>query len=77
MCSEGEIIKDKTLCKDACRELGLLQKEILGNFNCYKDLAGNCYQNRHHGAGASMICEISENGAGMHIKTYKSTFKQS
>ena len=72
ICSEGEIITDRTLCEDACRELDLPQKEILDNFKCYKDGAGNCYQNGHHGAGASLICN-----QGKHIKTYKNTFKQS
>ena len=77
ICSKGETIKDKTLCKDACRELDLPQKQILGDFECYKSKTGDCYQNGQNRAGASMICKISKNGAGKHIKRYKSTFKQS
>lgn len=59
-CSEGTQIKDEKTCKEACTFLNLPLGEILGNFGCYKDGQGNCYQNGRQGSGASMICKTSE-----------------
>ena len=38
--------------------LNLPLKEILGNYKCYKDGLGNCYQNGRNGDGASLICKM-------------------
>ena len=58
-CSAGEkgFITDGTQCRTACKKLGLPLKQILGRYACYKDRKGNCYQDGHNGAGASLVCK--------------------
>jgi len=59
-CSDGEVIMDKETCETACRKLNIPQKTLLGNFKCYKDGQGFCYQDGQNGGGASIICRKSE-----------------
>ena len=64
LCSEGELILDRSTCKKACKILKVPEKQILGDFKCYKDRHGNCYQNGHNGDGAFMICKKSDLSKG-------------
>ena len=63
-CSEGSAIMDEKTCREACRSLNIPQEEILGNYKCFKDEFGDCYQNGRQHSGASMICKASEQKAG-------------
>ena len=56
-CPGGASIIDKSMCLKACTTLGLSLKEILGDFACYKDHRGHCFQNDQNGGEASMVCE--------------------
>ena len=51
-------ITDESTCIKACMRLNVPLKEILGNYKCYKDSQGNCYQNGQNGDGASLICKM-------------------
>jgi len=51
-------IVDKTSCQEACKNLGLPEKQILGGSACYKDFTNGCYQNGHNGRAALMICKV-------------------
>merc|ERR1712136_369940 len=63
-CSEGTQIADEKTCREACTFLNLPLGQILGNYKCYKDGQGNCYQNGRQGPEASMICKASEKFSG-------------
>ena len=56
-CPNGDFINDQAMCKNACTQLNVPHKEILGGFVCYKDGGGNCHQNGKNGGGASMVCK--------------------
>ena len=58
------MIRDKETCETACQKLDLPQKTLLGNFRCYKDEQGDCYQNGQNGGGASIICQKSGKTVG-------------
>ena len=63
-CSEGTQIADEKTCREACTFLNFPLGQILGNYKCYKDGQGNCYQNGRQGPGSSMICKASEKNSG-------------
>ena len=71
VCIEGTLITDETTCREACEALKIPQEEILGNNKCYKDGRDTCYQDGHHGPGASMICKTSEQISGRFSKVNK------
>lgn len=56
---------DRSSCQEACKILGIPEKDILGDFACYKDFENNCYQNGQNGEGASMICKSSVRGTSV------------
>ena len=58
-CSGGDVITRSSLCKEACKELGIpfKTKDMKTGKICYKDAKGKCYQDGFQGAGAFMICE--------------------
>ena len=61
VCAKGEAIRDKASCKEACEALDMIQKDIIGNNECYKSSEGHCYQDGTHGSQASLICKTTEN----------------
>ena len=55
---KAEPIRDAKTCREACKVLNIPQKRILGgNWVCYKDSKGNCYQNGKYGGGGSLVCK--------------------
>ena len=60
---------DESTCIKACMRLNLPLKEILGNYKCYKDGLGNCYQNGRNGDGASLICKMLATLQGFRLRS--------
>ena len=60
ICSEGEIIMQESLCREACGVFNLPVGKIFGGSACYKDTNNYCHQNGKNNTGASMICKMYE-----------------
>ena len=58
-CEGGDVITRSSLCKEACKELGISfkTKDMKTGKICYKDAKGKCYKDGFQGAGAFLICE--------------------
>ena len=56
-CPGGSEINDISTCRKACNELKFPVKKLKDGDICYKDGAGNCYQNGGNGGGAAFVCK--------------------
>ena len=60
ICSTGQLIWDEMTCRNACKFLGLTEKDFkTGNYICYKDKRGKCSQNGRNNEEARPICKTS------------------
>jgi len=61
-CAGGDVITRSSLCKEACKELGISfkTKDMKTGKICYKDAKGKCYKDGFQGAGAFLICEKAQ-----------------
>ena len=61
-CASGSMITDKTVCNDACAELGVGPVTSLKyGHPCYKAGNGKCRQDGKQGKEAALICSTSTN----------------
>ena len=56
-CPDGETITEVATCKHACGQLNVPMVNLQDDNLCYKDYTGQCYQDGHNGAGASLVCK--------------------
>ena len=54
-CSSGSAITEKSLCMEACSELGIISSLKDGN-QCYRTGNGRCRQDGREGKGAYLVC---------------------
>ena len=69
-CSSGSAITEKSLCTEACSELGIVHISNLRDGNqCYKAGNGKCRQDGNEGKGARLVC-MNEEDTGIYYKIF-------
>ena len=60
-CSSGSEITEKSLCTEACSELGIVPvSNLRDGKQCYKAGNGKCRQDGREGKGARLVCMNEE-----------------